>query len=313
MPSNIESIRLPNLGWETAADVHFPPSFDEKKKYATVVTAHPIGSCKEQTSGNVYAKALAEEGFVAVAFDASFQGDSGGEHRFLEDPALRVSDFRFVVDYLQTLDYVDSDRIGVLGVCGGGGYALNAIQTDYRFKAAVGITPVNFGRLARESFAEYDPVGTLEKIGQQRAAEAQGAERNVVEFLPPTAEDAKKLTSDVDINEAVDYYKTDRGKKPHGYARSLFSFNGNLLSWDAFAYSESLLTKPFLVVVGDVPGGFGAYRDAQEIYGRAASKDKEILVLPKTTHYELYDQPKAVKPALEKVIPFLKKHLGETK
>lgn len=309
MPENKKTISIPNIAWETSADIYYPPSFDENKKYAAVLSAHPIGSCKEQTSGNIYGTALADEGFVVIAFDASFQGASGGEPRFVEDPAFRVSDFRYVIDYLQTLPYVDPERIGVLGVCGGGGYALNAIMTDYRLKACVGITPVNFGRLAREGFAQYDPVGTLEKVGQQRTAEAQGAERNVTHYLPDNAEAAKKLTDDLDINEAVDYYKTSRGQQPNGYANGLFSYNSAAIGWDAFGHAETIMTKPFLVVVGDRPGGFGAYRDAQEIYGRAASKDKNILVLPNTTHYELYDKPKAVKPALEKAIPFLKEHL----
>ncbi|MBR7551734.1 alpha/beta hydrolase, partial [Mycobacterium tuberculosis] len=86
-----------------------------------IISAHPIGSCKEQTSGNVYAKALAKAGFVVIAFDASFQGESGGEPRSIENPTLRVEDFRLVADYLVTLNYVDENRIGVLGICGGGG------------------------------------------------------------------------------------------------------------------------------------------------------------------------------------------------
>lgn len=83
--------------------------------------------------GNIYGKAMAEEGFVVVAFDASFQGSSGGQPRYIENPEFRVSDFRYVVDYIQTLAYVDPERIGVLGICGGGGYAFNASMTDYRF------------------------------------------------------------------------------------------------------------------------------------------------------------------------------------
>lgn len=94
---------------------------------------------------------------------ASLQGSSGGKPRFIENPELRVSDFRFVVDYTQNLPYVDADRIGVLGICGGG-YAVNAAMTDYHFKCCVGITPANFGRLSRESFASFDPAGTLEKM-----------------------------------------------------------------------------------------------------------------------------------------------------
>ncbi|KFG88004.1 dienelactone hydrolase domain-containing protein [Metarhizium anisopliae] len=311
MPAAIKTVSIPNIAWETAADIYFPPEFDENKKYPAVVSAHPIGSCKEQTSGNVYSKALAEAGFIAVAFDASFQGASGGEPRFIENPEFRVSDFRFVVDYIQTLPYVDPQRIGVLGICGGGGYALNATMTDYRFRCCVAITPVNFGRLSREGFANFDPVASLEKMAEQRTLEAQGASRNVINLLPPTLEDAKKLTTDVDVVEATEYYKTTRGMAPHGATSGLLSFNSAAPAWDAFNHAEVLMSRPFVAIIGDVPGSFGAYRDANEIYGRAGSRDKHIVVLPGISHYMLYDKPEAVKPALENALPFLKKHLGE--
>jgi fermentation-respiration switch protein FrsA (DUF1100 family) len=141
--------RNKDMYWDIAADIHFPPAFDEKKKYPAIISAHPIGSCKEQTSGNVYGTALAKEGFVVVAFDASFQGASGGEPRSIEDPTLRVEDFRHVADYLVTLPYVDEDRIGVLGICGGGGYSINAAMTERRIKAVGTVTGANYGRLMR--------------------------------------------------------------------------------------------------------------------------------------------------------------------
>lgn len=311
MSQTIKPVSIPNIAWDTAANIHFPPTFNEKKKYPAVVSAHPIGSCKEQTSGNVYGKAMADAGFVVVAFDASFQGASGGQPRFIENPEFRVSDFRFVVDYIQTLPYVDPKRIGVLGICGGGGYAINAAMTDYRLKCCVGITPVNFGRLTREAFGEFNPAGSLEKMADQRTLEAQGGDRFVLNYLPSTVAEAQKATNDIDVIEATEYYKTSRGQAPHGATSGLFSFNSAALAWDAFNHAEVLLTRPFMVVIGDKPGGFGAYRDAQEVYGRAGSKEKQIIVLPGISHYNLYDQPEAVQPALAQVLPFLKKHLGE--
>ena len=135
--SHIKTVTYQNLGWETAADIYFPPAFDEKKKYPAIVSTHPIGSCKEQTAGNIYAKGLAEQGFVVLVHDASFQGASGGMPRFIEDPAIRVSDIRFAVDHLQSLSYVDAIRIGAIGVCGGGAYTVHAGITDHRIKALV--------------------------------------------------------------------------------------------------------------------------------------------------------------------------------
>ncbi|ERO65700.1 alpha/beta hydrolase [Pseudomonas piscis] len=150
MSHTIETVqfRNPGMAWHIAADLHFPPQFDSDKQYPAIISAHPIGSCKEQTSGNVYGAALAKAGFVVIAFDASYQGASGGEPRLVEDPGQRVEDFRQVVDYLVTLPYVDADRIGVLGICGGGGYAISAIKSERRIRAVASITGVNFGRLS---------------------------------------------------------------------------------------------------------------------------------------------------------------------
>jgi uncharacterized protein len=310
--SNISHVTLPNLAWDTAADIYYPPGFDASKKYPAIVSTHPIGSCKEQTSGNVYAAALAQAGFIAIAFDASFQGASGGTPRFIEDPALRVSDIRFVIDYLVTLPYVDENRIGALGICGGGGYTINAAITDHRIKALVSITGVNFGRLMREGFSNFDPVGALEAMAQQRTAEARGAERNVINYLPSSVEAAEQAgITDIDVLEATDYYRSARGQKVNGASSGLFSFNSAAMAWDAFAHAEVLLTQPLMVVMGDKPGGFGAYRDSLEIHGRAASKHKHIVVAEGWSHYDLYDKPEPVALALAKVVPFFNAHLRE--
>lgn len=167
-----------DMYWDIAADIHFPPGFDKTKEYPAIISAHPIGSCKEQTSGNVYGAALAKEGFVVIAFDASFQGTSGGEPRFIEDPTLRVEDFRHVTDYLVTLPYVDEDRIGVLGICGGGGYAIHAAMTERRIKAIGTVTGANYGRLMRGNFTALDPISALEAMARQRTTIAHPAARS---------------------------------------------------------------------------------------------------------------------------------------
>lgn len=188
------NIRNPGMAWDIAANIHFPPDFDRTKQYPAIISAHPIGSCKEQTSGNVYGTALAKAGFVVIAFDASHQGASGGEPRLVEDPGRRVEDFRQVIDYLVTLPYVDADRIGVLGVCGGGGYSISAAKSERRIKAVVSITGVNFGRMSREGFGGYDPVGTLEAIAQQRTVEARGGKPRVDDVLPPSVDVARQVS-----------------------------------------------------------------------------------------------------------------------
>nr|WP_305885158.1 alpha/beta hydrolase [Photobacterium sp. CCB-ST2H9] len=306
----MKHVTYQNLGWESAADLYLPPAFDASVKYPAIVSTHPIGSCKEQTSGNIYAAALAEAGYVVLAFDASFQGASGGTPRLIEDPAIRVSDIRFAIDYLVTLPYVDENRIGAIGVCGGGAYTIHAAMTDHRIRALTSITGVNFGRLIREVFSEFNPVGAMEAMGKQRTAEAQGAARHVIDYLPPSVEAGKQMgLNDIDVLEATEYYKTARGQQPNGATSGLFSFNSAAMGWDAFLHAEVLLTQPLLVVIGDKPGGFGAYRDGWEIYGRAASQKKEIFVAEGWSHYDLYDKPEPVALALEKVVPFFRDNL----
>ncbi|MBA4491136.1 alpha/beta hydrolase [Paracoccus sp. S1E-3] len=304
------AIRNPGMNWDIAANILFPPGFDARKHYPAMISNHPIGSCKEQTSGNVYGAAMAEAGFVVIVPDASFQGGSGGAPRWIEDPEQRVKDYRDVVDYAQTLPYVDPDRIGILGICGGGGYSVKATIIDKRIKALVTITGVNFGRLMREGFSNFDPLGALENMAALRTAENAGADETINIFLPPSVEDAKAAgLTDIDLLEATDYYRNRFPAEGAG-TRMLVSHAAPALAWDAFAFAETLLTQPMLVVIGDKPGGFGAYRDGMEIYGRAASKNKEVLVVEGWSHYDLYDKSEPVGIALERVIPFLKQHVA---
>lgn len=310
----MESVRFRNPGmcWDIAANILFPPDFDAGKRYPAVVSNHPIGSCKEQTSGNVYGAALAKAGFVVIVPDASFQGGSGGAPRWIEDPEQRVKDYRDVIDYLQSLPYVDPDRIGILGICGGGGYSIKATIIDKRIKALVSVTGVNFGRLMREGFSKFDPVGALHGMAAQRTAENAGATEQVNMLLPATVDQGKAAgITDIDVLEATDYYRNRCPAEGSG-TRMLFSHAAPAMAWDAFAFAETLLTQPMLLVFGDKPGGFGAYRDGMEIYGRAGAKEKELVVLEGWSHYDLYDQPEPVRQALEKIIPFLRKHLAGT-
>jgi len=308
----METVKFRNrdMYWDIAADIYFPPNFDKSKKYPAIISAHPIGSCKDQTSGNVYGEALAKEGFVVIAFDRSFQGASGGEPRSVEDPTQAVEDFRRVADYLVRLPYVDEDRIGVLGICGGGGYAINAAMTERRIKAVGTITGANYGRLMRGNFTALNPIAALEAMARQRTAEARGEAVKVDDLLPPSPDEARRLgVTDRDTLEATEYYRTPRGQKPNGLNRSVPSHQAAAVGWDAFHLAEVLLTQPLCVIVGDQVGAFGAYRDGCEIIERAASKKKELVVLEGWSHYDLYDKPEPVGQALAKLVPFYKENL----
>ena len=306
------SFRNSDMAWDISALILTPPNFDEAKQYPTVISVHPFGSCKEQTSSATYGKALAEAGYVVIAFDASFQGESGGEPRFVEDPTQRVEDVSRVIDYAVTLPYVDAEKIAGIGVCGGGGYVLNAALTEKRIKAVVGITPVNIGRLFREGFSMYNPIGALEGMAAQRTAEARGGERLVNELLPASLAEARDNgMTERDVYEATEYYKTPRGQQPGGATRMLFSHAQKTLAWDAFSFAETLMTQPVMAVIGQKVGAFGAYRDGMEIYGRAvASKDRQLVELEDWSHYDLYDKSEPVGLAMAQIVPFFKEHVG---
>ena len=162
----------------------------------------------------------------------------------------------------------------------------------------------------REGFSNFDPVGALEGMAAQRTAENAGADERINIFLPGSVEEGKAAgIAYIDVLEATDYYRNRCPAEGSG-TRMLVSHAASAIAWDAFAFAETLLTQPMMVVFGDKPGGFGAYRDGMEIYGRAASKNKELVVVEGWSHYDLYDKPEPVRLALEKLVPFLKTHLG---
>lgn len=306
----MERVSFRSRGIDVVGNVHLPAGFDEHARYAAIVTVHPGSSVKEQTAG-IYARRMAELGYVALAFDASYQGESGGEPRFLEDPAARVEDVRAAVDFLTTLEHVDQERIGVLGVCAGGGYAVSAALSEPRIKAVGVVAVTNIGRGYRESGGPEGSVArTLDAVARRRTAEVAGAEPLVVPWIPDTpAEAARAGITELDLLEAVDYYRTPRGMHPRSTNRLLFTSAAALLTFDAFHLVEELLTQPLQVVVGNRVGAFGSYRDGHELFRRAPG-EKDLLVIDGASHYDLYDRPEAVGPAVERLGIFYAKHLG---
>lgn len=298
-----QNVQFNAHGLHVAAILNTPEHAEGKNP--AIVCVHPGSSCKDQTAG-IYAEKLAELGYVTIVFDASFQGESEGEPRYAEYPAARVEDIRCAVDYLTTLDHVDENRIGVLGVCAGGGYAVNAAMTERRIKAVGTVVGANIGRVNREG----DPIKVLEAIAQQRTAEARGAESMITQWIPSNqAEREKAGMTDIDLVEAVDYYTTPRGQSPNSPNKLKFTSMGSVIGFDAFHLAESLLTQPLQIIIGDVQGAFGSYKDGHELYKRAASEKKDLFVIEGASHYDLYDKPEPVNKAVEKLGAFYKENL----
>ncbi|MGO7582071.1 alpha/beta hydrolase [Rhizobium ruizarguesonis] len=292
-----------NSGTEIAGDIHLPGDFDGSRKYPAIITVPPAGGAKEQTAG-LYARKLAEKGLVAIAIDASFQGESGGEPRYKEDPIARVEDIRGAVDHLVNLPYVDENRIGVLGICAGGGYAVSAAMTERRIKAVGVSVPVNGGREMRAGGRE-STVATLETIAKQRTAEARGAEPMIVAWIP----DEYRDSPDIDLREAYQYYRTPRGQHPNWQNKMRFVSLDAVMAFDAFYLSEMLLTQPLQIIAGSQQGAFGSNKDAHELHNRAGSPQKDLLIMDGASHFDMYDNPKYVDAAVEKFIQFYSDYL----
>lgn len=301
----MQKVSLKNRTWDVAGHLYFPENFDNTKQYPAIVCVHPGSSVKEQTAG-LYASQLAKNGFITLTFDASLQGESGGEPRFLEDPTMRVEDVKCAVDYLTTLQFIDNERIGAFGVCAGGGYAANATISERRIKALATVVGTNL----RRAFGEANPMETMEAVGKQRTLEANGGEALINNWIPNSKEDALNLgLNEQDLLGAIDYYRTSRGQHPNSQNKLLFTSLSNLVMFDAFHLAEFYLTQPLLVIVGDKVGGYGSYRDGYDLYNKAAAKNKKIHVVKDASHYDLYDQPFATENALEQIIPFFKENL----
>lgn len=290
-----------NNGYGTtlAAVISFPPDFDVSKQYAAVVVSHPGGGVKEQTAG-LYAGKLAESGFVTVAYDASFQGASTGEPRQLENPHIRTEDVSAVVDYLTTLDYVDSDRIGAMGICAGAGYTANAAINDPRIKAVGTVSMVNIGQMFRNGWtndvADADAAPVLKMGSDARTADAAGTD-NPFPLAPMKEEDAPNE----ELRQAWEYYHTPRCQHPNapGYmtSRSL----SQIIAYDAFHKAEAFLTQPLLLIAGSEAGSKWM---SEDLYERAASADKSLHVVEGANHMELYDGANEVAEAVNALGPF---------
>jgi fermentation-respiration switch protein FrsA (DUF1100 family) len=310
MAEALRHVTFKNGRIDLAGDLHLPAGFSEQRSYAAIVIVTPGSSVKGQI-GAVYGSRLADEGFIALAFDPSFQGESGGEPRDLEDPASRIEDVRSAIDYLVTLPFIGENRIAVLGICAGGGYAVSASLIEHRIKAIGTVVPVNIGRAFRQAHPDANAItDTLVAAGRQRTAEARGEVQRREPWLPDTPEAARAAgIEDRDTLEAIRYYRTPRGYDGNSTNRLLFRSNAALLGFDAFHLVPELLTQPLQVVVGGRLGTTFSYQDGKTLWEQARHKEA-FHVIDGAGHYELYDTPEYVTEAMDRLASFYRKYLG---
>jgi fermentation-respiration switch protein FrsA (DUF1100 family) len=286
-----------------AGDLYLPEGFDESKPYPAIVITHPAGGVKEQTTG-LYASKLADAGYLALAFDASHQGASEGQPRYIEEPALRVEDVRCAVDYFTTLPFVDKKRIGAMGVCAGAAYSINAAQTDHRIKAVVGISTTDIGTFFRvgidNSVKLPQQLSTLEVVAGERTAIANGAAPAYANYVPASAEGL----TDNDLIEAHNYYYKEH-PHPNSHNKMLLSGFDKIMAFTACDQVDTYLTQPLLLVAGSKAGTKWL---SDDIYAKATGK-KELYIVNGATHMSLYGKPEHVDEAAKKAKAFFDENL----
>ena len=298
----IKDATFQNKSVQIAAHLHLPNDFKEGRKYPALVGVHPAGGVKEQTIG-LYAQKLAAHDFVVLVYDSSYQGASGGEPRLLEDPTTRVEDARCAADFLTTQSFVDTERMGVFGVCAGGGYALAVAQTERRFKAVAGVSATPMGEAARRFFGNSIPpaeqIKSLEAAAAQRTAEANGAAPIYIPFVPETLEDINDQTPTM-LREGYDYYRTSRGHHPNSKGRFLMTSMDKMVAFSTFPLIPTLLTQPLLLIAGSEADTKIYSDEAHDL----SMGPKKLFIINGATHIALYDKPEYVGQAVEKLASF---------
>jgi uncharacterized protein len=296
------------LGIELVADMYIPNDIDTSADLPAIIVGHPFGGVKEQTSG-LYAQEMAERGFVTVAFHASYNGESGGEPRNIASPEAFVEEFSAAVDFLGTHDLVDRDRIGVIGVCGSGGFTINAAQADPRLKAVATVSMYDMGRANREGLGlapvadevmtEEEWRASLEEAAEQRLIEAEGGEP--IQDLVGSAVKLKP-SQEAAAAEFAEYYGTPRGQHPRSMPMSLTS-RGALMNFFPFEQIETISPRPMLFIAGENAHSRYYSEDAYELAG----EEKELYIVPNAGHVDLYDNMELI--PFEKLESFFQENL----
>ncbi|RSM87852.1 alpha/beta hydrolase [Kibdelosporangium aridum] len=284
----------------------YTPSADGPRP--AIVVGHPGSGVKEQTAG-LYARRLAEQGFVTLAFDAAYQGESGGEPRGLEDPAHRVEDLKAAVSFLTTRPEVDADTIGVLGICASGGYALPAAASDHRIKAVGTVSAADIARVFRlGADGTQDPAvfqSMLDAAAAARAAEAQGKGPQSFRLFPDTAEQARALGGKHGY-EGFEYYRTDRAQHPRSTTCFPWSSVDRMATFDAFEVAGMLGDRPLLMVVGrEAVTSWMSVEAFQKVRG-----PKKLSWIEGASHVDLYDKEPYVGTAVAELAEFYRTSLA---
>ena len=304
---HIHPLRYKLDGLEIVANVYTPANYDPAHSYPAIVVAHPNGGVKEQVAG-LYAQHLAENGHITIAADAAYQGGSGGAPRSVDMPAHRIADIHRAADVLTQYPGVDAARLGLLGICGGGGYALAAGKTDKRFRSIATLSMFNSGRVRRNGLqdSQLDTIQQrLQQASDARALEAAGAEIRYAGDADLTDAQIAALPFDL-YRQGYHYYW-----RTHAHPNSTFKYTMSslldLMRWDATDQID-LISVPLLMIAGSAADTRYLTEDA---FAKASgTPDKQLVLIDGAKHIETYFVPEYVNAAMAQMLPFFAKNLG---
>lgn len=274
------------FGIKIAADLYLPKDFDESKQHAAVIIGAPYGGVKEQGSG-IYAQNMAERGFVALAFDPSFNGYSGGEPRHLSSPDLFVEDFSAAVDYLGTRPFVDRNQLGVIGMCGSGGFAISASQVDRRIKAVATVSMFDISRVSAngwmDSLTLEERNSILDVIAEQRYVDFETDQPTLAHRGAPIGFDEN---TDPVSREFGEFYSTPRGYHPNSITQFTVTSSMSFMNFPLLTHIKSISPRPILFIMGEQAHSRYFSEDAYELAG----EPKELYIVSNAGHVDLYDK-----------------------
>lgn len=281
----------------------YVPNDQAGGKLKAIVISGPYGAVKEQVAG-LYANQMAQRGFVALAFDPSFTGESGGEPRDMASPEINTEDVSAAVDHLGMLPFVDREKIGAIGICGGGGFALSAVQGDKRIKAIATLSKGTIGMFDQGTAEQRSK--TFEQLGQQRWKDAEAGSQSRGPQIVPAPDDLVGSEPDF-VKDYADYYRTPRGFHPRSpNSTGAWTATNSLpfMNLPMLTHLKEISPRPILLIAGDKAFSLPF---SKEIY-EAAAEPKELLLIPGAVHTDLYDKVDVI--PFEKLNEFFEKHLS---